>query len=111
MDTSNCPEYAVKGVTQVDNGIGGFVETSVELFKIKGYLDLLSGDEKTTNNAFIEESTHIFITDFRKDINKNNWLEDINGNRYDITLVDDPVQLHHHLEIYLKFIGEKNVQG
>lgn len=105
MDTSNCPEYSIMGITQVPNGIGGFIEGDGELFKIKGYLDLLTGDEKTTNNAFMEESTHIFLTDYRTDIKNENWIEDSTGKRYNITLVDDPVQLHDHLEIYLKFVG------
>lgn len=108
MDTSNAPEYCVWGITQVDNGIGGFIETPRELFKIKGYLDLLSGDERTNNNAFMEESTHILLTDYRADIKrKDYWLMDKNNIRYDITLVDDPMNFNNHLEIYLKFIGDK----
>lgn len=108
MDTSKCPEYSICGKTQVDNGIGGFTETEGELFSIKGYLDLLTGDERTTNNAFMEDSTHIILTDYRADIKrKKHWLVDADSNRYDITLVDDPLQLHNHLEIYLKFVGDK----
>lgn len=108
MDTSNCPEYSVWGNTQTDNGIGGFIVKPQELFKIRGYLDLISGDERATNNAFIEESTHILIADYRKDIKaKDNWILDEEDNKYDITLVDDPLKLHHHLEIYLKFAGDK----
>ena len=109
MDISKAPEYIVCGLTQVDNGIGGFIETPQELFKVKGYLDLITGDERNTNNAPMEESTHILITDFRKNITNDYWIIDEDHNRYDITLVDDPVKLHHHLEIYLKFIGDRNV--
>lgn len=73
-------------------------------------MDLLSGDEKTSNNSFMEESTHILLTDYRNDINsKEHWLVDENSNRFEITLVDDPINLHKHLEIYLKFTGDKNV--
>lgn len=105
LDTSNCPEYSVMGIAQEDNGIGGYIETEGELFTVKGYLDLLTGDERTTYNAFMEESTHIFLTDYRNDIKKEYWIKDSTGKRYDITLVDDPVQLHDHLELYLKFVG------
>lgn len=108
MDTSKCPEYSIYANTQVDNGIGGFIETQEELFKVKGFLDLLTGDEKTTNNAFMEESTHILLMDYRAGIKaKEHWLVDELGNRYDITLVDDPMNFHRHLEIYLKFVGDK----
>ena len=108
MDTSKCPEYSVMGVIQTDNEIGGFVETQEELFKVKGFLDLLTGNEKTTNNAFMEESTHILLMNYRTGIKaKENWLVDEIGNRYDIMLVDDPMNFHRHLEIYLKFVGDK----
>ncbi|ENJ9653547.1 head-tail adaptor protein [Clostridium botulinum] len=110
MDTSRAPSFSVMGITKKDNDIGGFIEVDGELFKIQGYIDLLTGDEISTNNSFIQESTHIFITDFREDINTKYWIVDSKNNRYDITLVDDPVSMHDHLEIYLKFIGEYNVQ-
>ena len=29
----------------------------------------------------------------------------INGEVYEVLLYDDPVQLHEHLEIYLKYVG------
>lgn len=108
MDTSNAPNYTVWGNTRIDNGIGGHTETPKELFSINGYLDLITGDERITYNAFMEESTHVLLTDYRTDIKrKEHWITDDNGNRYDITLVDDPVNMHKHLEIYLKFVGDK----
>lgn len=110
MDTSRAPSFSVMGITKKDNGIGGFIEKEGELFKIKGYLDLLTGEEGNANNAFIQESSHILITDFRKDINTKHWIVDSKNNRYDIILVDDPVYMNDHLEIYLKFIGEYNVE-
>lgn len=112
MDISKCPEYTIYGLSKSDNKIGGFIEIPGELFKVKGYLDLLTGNEQTTNNTFTEESTHILITNYRTGIKaKQHWLVDENNNRYDITLVDDPMNFHKHLEIYLKFIGDKNVSG
>ncbi|EPY2274506.1 head-tail adaptor protein [Clostridium sporogenes] len=110
MDTSRASSFSVMGITKKDNGIGGFMEEEGELFKVLGFLDLLSGDEANTNNAFIQESSHILITDFREDINTKYWIVDSKNNKYDITLVDDPVSMHDHLEIYLKFMGEYNVQ-
>ena len=108
IDTSRAPYFSVKGIIKKDNGIGGNIEKEAELFKIQGFLDLLTGDEISTNNSFIQESTHILITDYREDISNKQWMIDNKNNRYDITLVDDPVSMNHHLEIYLKFIGEYN---
>ncbi|KEH96848.1 head-tail adaptor protein [Clostridium botulinum C/D str. BKT12695] len=97
------------GIVKKDNGIGGFIEKEDELFKMQGYLDLLTGDETNTNNAFIQESSHIIITNYRDDITTKHWIIDSKNNRYNIVLVDDPVSMHNHLEIYLKFIGQHNV--
>ncbi|WP_085829081.1 phage head completion protein [Clostridium massiliodielmoense] len=109
MDTSRAPSFSVMGIVKKDNGIGGFIEKEDELFKMQGYLDLLTGDETNTNNAFIQESSHIIITNYRDDITTKHWIIDSKNNRYNIVLVDDPVSMHNHLEIYLKFIGEHNV--
>lgn len=113
MDTSRAPSFSVMEVVKKDNGIGGKVEKKDELFKIQGLLDLSQGfganGENSNLNSFLQESTHILITDYREDISNKNWIIDNKGNRYNIVLVDDPVSMHHHLEIYLKFIGEYNV--
>lgn len=112
MDTSRSPSFSVMGIVKKDNGIGGHIEVEEELFTIQGYLDLAQGfganGENTNLNAFLQESTHILITDYREDIKNKNWIIDSKNNRYDIVLVDDPVSMHDHLEIYLKFIGEYN---
>ncbi|KIR03459.1 hypothetical protein P261_02274 [Lachnospiraceae bacterium TWA4] len=83
----------------------------------------------------LQESTHIFICDFcklealtddfkwnlfdfEKDIIVNeesdkeyikltseNTRMIINGVKYQVKLIDDPMNLHQHLEIYLKYVG------
>ena len=113
MDTSKAPSFSVKGIVKKDNGIGGNAEKEDEVFKIQGFLDLAQGfganGENSNLNSFLQESTHILITDYREDISHKNWIIDSKGNRYNIVLVDDPVSMHNHLEIYLKFIGDYNV--
>ncbi|HAT4200950.1 hypothetical protein Cp4447_00959 [Clostridium perfringens] len=113
MDTSKAPSFSVKGIVKKDNGIGGNAEKEDEVFKIQGFLDLAQGfganGENSNLNSFLQESTHILITDYREDISNKNWIIDSKGNRYNIVLVDDPVSMHNHLEIYLKFIGDYNV--
>ncbi|MBO3312858.1 head-tail adaptor protein [Clostridium perfringens] len=113
MDTSKAPSFSVMKLIKKDNGIGGCTEKENEVFKIQGFLDSAQGfganGENSNLNSFLQESTHILITDYREDISNKNWIIDSKGNRYNIVLVDDPVSIHNHLEIYLKFVGDYNV--
>ena len=72
----------------------------------RGWLDLSNGDSKYTYDAKLQESTHIFITDYtpidRKASGKRLM---VNGAVYDVLLIDDPMELHQQLEIYLKYVG------
>lgn len=76
---------------------------------IKGWLDLSGGDSKyTTYNAKIQESTHVFVSDYialDESIAAENSRLIINGKVYDVMLIDDPMELHRQLEIYLKYTG------
>lgn len=76
---------------------------------ITGFLDLSTGDSKyTTYNAKIQESTHIFLADYKEldsRIKAENSRMVINGKVYDIMVIDDPMELHKQLEIYLKYTG------
>lgn len=117
------------------NAIGERVHQWVDVASTKGFLDLSAGDTKnTTFNAKIQESTHIFLCDFQSfkglsgkwvwnpfsfvngvistatldkkvDVTSENARIIIDGQIYEIKLIDDPMTLHQHLEIYLKFIG------
>ena len=87
------------------------MQTWTDVQSIKGWLDLQSGDSKhTTFNAKIQESTHIFIADFVK-LDKRITAESarmvINGKRYDILTIDNPMEMGSgsQLEIYLKYTG------
>ena len=96
---------------QVDDGIGGLVETWSNLKQIEGYLDLTMGtDLSTQQNAFTEQSTHLaVIPEYDPDINDDMRLVDDKGRWYSITYVDDPVGVNHHLELYLNSGGDVNV--
>lgn len=107
--------------------IGGNIAGQIQLYKtetniigerekiwetvddITGFLDLSTGDSKyTTYNAKIQESTHIFLADYKEldsRINAENSRMVINGKVYDIMVIDDPMELHKQLEIYLKYTG------
>ena len=95
--------------TTTANDIGEHVQTWADVQTIKGWLDLGSGDSSyTTYNAKIQESTHVFVADFVKldsRIKAENARAIINGKRYDIMLIDNPMELNQQLEIYLKYTG------
>ena len=87
----------------------------IELF---GWLDLQSGDSKyTTYNAKIQESTHVFVSDYKPipatleiegktvRVSAENARMVANSLIYDVMLIDNPMELNKQLEIYLKYTG------
>lgn len=108
----------LKGVIQTKapegkkNAIGEVVQTWDEAFTVSGWLGLQNGDSKrSTFNAKIEESTHIFLTDYHPEVYA---LADqdtrmiMKGNVYDVLLIDNPDEMDVQLEIYLRKIGGQN---
>ena len=95
--------------TIVKNEIGEKVKKWVDVQRLTGFLDLQAGDSKyTTFGAKLQESTHIFIADYVRldaSIKAENSRMIIDGGRYDVMLIDDPMGLHKQLEIYLKYTG------
>lgn len=88
------------------NQIGERIPTWGDYFALWGWLDLSAGDSRFTHDAKLQESTHIFITDYapidRKAADKRLV---VNGIVYQVLLIDDPMELHQHLEIHLKYVG------
>ncbi len=97
--------------TSAKNDIGEHVQTWTDAQSIKGWLDLSSGESRySTYHAKIQESTHIFIADYvplDSRIQAESSRMVINGKRYDILLIDNPMEMGtgSQLEIYLKFTG------
>lgn len=91
------------------NAIGEMEKSWVTVKEIKGFLDLISGDSRyQTYDAKIEESTHVFISDYvplGAEIGAKNSRLVVDGKNYDVMLIDNPMGLHRQLEIYLKFVG------
>jgi len=77
---------------------------------IVGWLDLISGDSRYDYKAKIEDSTHIFISDYvdLSDVDIEESRAFIKGEIYEIKYIDDPMELHMQLEIYLKKVGGQN---
>lgn len=97
--------------TTTKNEIGENVQRWQDTQTLKGWLDLSSGDSRyNTFNAKIQESTHIFICDYvslKNGIAVETARMTINGKRYDILLIDNPMEMGSgsQLEFYLRFTG------
>ena len=71
--------------------------------------NFITGEANRINyNAKIQESTHVFVSDyvaldFRIEAEKVRMV--INHKIYDVTLIDNPMELNAQLEIYLKHVG------
>lgn len=95
--------------TVVTNAIGEH-ETAWETVQILfGWFDRNDGGTNyNTYNAKIQESTHIFLADYvaldgRIAAEKSRAV--IGTHVYDITYIDDPMEMHQQWEIFLKYTG------
>ncbi|MGX7200060.1 phage head completion protein [Enterococcus nangangensis] len=99
--------FSLQKRVQLDDGIGGFEEKWKAVKKVSGYIDLLTGDDRTSpQQAFIEESTHVLvIPDYHVGITDEMRVVDDESRWYEITYSDNPVGIAHHNELYLKYGG------
>lgn len=104
----------ITGVLQLrsteKNEIGEATAIWSDVVTLYGWLDLSGGDSKhTTFNAKIQESTHIFICDYTDltvyGLTAENCRMVVKDLIYEVLLMDNPMELNQHLEIYLKFVG------
>ena len=95
--------------TVTKNAIGEQVKAWNTAQTITGWLDLQGGDSKyQTYNAKMQESTHVFVADYvplAEGITAETSRAVIDGKVYDIMLIDDPMEMHQQLEVYLKYTG------
>ena len=95
------------------SAIGEKVKGWVDLITLHGFLDLQNqGKDFATYNKAMEDSTHVFVCDYVnivKDGKKAKATElraTIDGEDYDVTYIDDPMNLHYQLEIFLKRVAD-----
>jgi head-tail adaptor len=94
--------------TTTRNAIGEDVVSWQDAQELKGFLDLANGDYRYNNyHAKVQESTHVFIADYvpLQGVTAENCRMLVDELPYDVTLIDDPMGLHRHWEIYLRFTG------
>lgn len=86
---------------------GARVSSYAQIASLFGWLDLVAGDSKYDYKAKIEDSTHVFICDYIDvtSVDIEQAKAEVNGVEYDIKYIDDPMELHEQLEIYLKKVG------
>lgn len=82
------------------NGLGGNAKSWNTVLTCQGYLDKLSGEEVVANHKKGIKATHILIVFGVVNVNVMNKCE-IDGVTYEITDVDNPLNMNHHLEIML----------
>lgn len=100
------------------NDIGEDVVEWHDVTSFLGFLDLQTGDSKSiTYYSKIEESTHIFICDYKPipaileiggrniPFSTENARMVANSKRYDVLFIDNPMELNQHYEISLKYTG------
>lgn len=91
------------------NAIGEGVKTWETVQSLIGFLDYTGGEtNRTSFDAKLQESTHVFICDYVQldsRVNENNSRLLIGSETYDVTLIDNPMNLNRHLEIMLKYTG------
>ncbi len=107
MIGGNISALLQRNTEPVSNAIGEQVPAWSDYHTFNaGWLDLSGGDSTYANNAKLQESTHIFITDYAEiDKSPEDKRMIINGVVYDVKYIDDPMELHQQLEIYLKWVG------
>ena len=116
IDGNTTAILQVKATTK--NAIGENIPVWHDVWQQKGFLDLQAGDSKYTSySAKIQESTHVFVCDYKPipstfevdgkvvKVSAENSRMVANSKWYDVMLIDNPMELNKHLEIYLKFTG------
>lgn len=91
-----------------ENDIGENQSTWMSLTTIKGWLDLSSGTSTRSHKTKTEESSHVFISDYDstvRGIDPAKCRLVINSRVYEVKFIDDPMELHDHLEITLNLVG------
>ena len=94
-----------------DNDLGEHINTWDNLITIKGWLDLSSGNSTHSHKTKTEENSYMLLTDYDntvRDLSTSQCRCLINNRVYEVQSIDDPMELHDHLEISLKLLGVSN---
>lgn len=97
------------------NAIGENVESWNYAGNVLGWLDYSSGQNSINQyDAKVQDTTHFFMCDYfrwkdikdiTQDITSENCRLILNGKIYNVLMIDNPMGLNKHIEIYLKYVG------
>lgn len=100
--------------TSGKNVIGENIEAWENVGEVKGYIDFASGQNDMQNyNAKLQRTSHYFICDYQKwiamkhdqNVTAENSRMVINENIYNVLMIDNPMELNQHIEVYLEYVG------
>lgn len=96
------------------NAIGEHTESWNTVGTVLGWLDYQSGQNAVQQyNTKIQDTTHFFMCDhFRwvtatqdaKVTSENSRLI-LNGETYNVLMIDNPMNLNQHIEVFLQYVG------
>ncbi|MCI9463374.1 MAG: hypothetical protein HFI48_05735 [Lachnospiraceae bacterium] len=99
------------GMVQL-NDLGNEVTEWENAFPIKGFLDLANEGTNSHNLMHrVEDADYIFLCNYfapvvgKVKLTAENSRLIIAGEVYEVKVYDDPMNLHEHMEIYLKYMG------
>ena len=103
----------IEGLIQIrttsKNLIGEDVQEWTDLGSCLGWLDYASGESGVEQfRGKMQETTHYFLCDYsrwNRSATAENCRMVISGDVYNVLLIDDPMGMHQHLEVYLKYVG------
>lgn len=96
------------------NAIGEHTESWNTVGTVLGWSDFQSGQNSVQQyNAKIQDTTHYFLCDYIRwktatqdiEVTSENSRLILNGEVYNILMIDDPMNLHEHIEVFLQYIG------
>lgn len=90
---------------EIDDEMGGVIYEWEEIAEVEGYLDQLEGEEILASDKLGELSSHIFIIFETVDVKRGDRFI-IYDEIYNVTNVDNPLNMNRQLEIKLKYTGE-----
>lgn len=92
--------------TSSKNVIGETIVAYVDYKTLKGFLDYRTGDStQSVYGVKLEDTTHIFCCEYVSLPEELQLRMLINNKPYEIKLIDNPMGLNKHLEIYLRYVG------
>lgn len=95
------------------NTIGEQAKRWVNLGTVLGFLDFVSNQNENPFRGKVQNTSHIFLCDHSRwvvagqgaTVTPERIRMVVNNEVFNVLLIDDPMGMHQHLEIYLEYLG------